>query len=233
MIRKIIKRVVPNKTIIRRFDSKQIAFNAREHLNLFFGRNYEPKLWNKISQYVHLNDGDEIIDIGANIGQAALKLNRYFPNCKIFSYEPQLKEFEFLRFNYFINNIKGCAVNKGVSVDGKPVSLSIDNETGGRTTSFDLQSDNNMVDTLDLQSLINERTKLIKVDIEGYENVLFSEYHSSFDKCNFIIEVRENTSLTVLSAFWETHDILIAEKDIKLNKLGSVSFCNIICVPKV
>lgn len=232
MIRKIIKKTISNTTTIRRFDNYQIVFNAREHLNLFFGRNYEPKLWNNISQYIDLDDDDEIIDIGANIGQAALKLHRYFPNCKIFSYEPQFKEFEFLRFNYFINNIKGCAINKGVSVDGKPVSLSIDNETGGRTTFFDLQSDENMVDTVGLQSLINERTRLIKVDIEGYEEVLFNEYHHNFDNCNFIIEVREDTSLKVLRVFWDSHDIFIVEKGIQLSKLEPLSFCNIVCVPK-
>ena len=180
--------------------------------------------------FIKLQPSDEILDIGANIGQAMLILHHIFPKNKIYSFEPQIKEFSFLELNRQLNHVPGSNFHSLISREAKNYPLSIDESTGGRSTQI---SDNGSIQVLGttLNSVITKNTKLIKVDIEGYESELFNEYSETFNNIHFIIEVRESTSKVVMETFILTHKIIRLEDGIRLTNPAEIEFCNLLISP--
>lgn len=228
--RKIFEQLPDNHVTCRKFYGGRITFVSKEHLNLLFFQKYEEKAWSRVQKLLKLEPSDEILDIGANIGQAMLILHHIFPKNKIYSFEPQFKEFSFLELNRQLNDIPGNNCHCLVAKEAKNYLLSVDDKTGGRITRIS-DFGSIQVHGKTLNSVITKNTKLIKVDIEGYEGELFSEYSETFNNLHFIIEVRKNTSKGIMETFSLTHKIIRLEDGIRLNVPAEIEFCNLLISP--
>lgn len=234
-MRKLLLKIIPEHWISQRtIFNRKIIFISKEHLNLFFFRSYESKVFNNLKDKVIIDKSSKIVDIGANIGQAMLALNKNFPKNIIDSYEPQNKEFCFLQLNRIINKVPGnsyeCAI---ISDDVNEVSMSIDVETGGRTSSItnSLVYSTFKVKAKKITDILNEDIGLIKIDIEGFESKLFDKPLEQLRNVYLIIEVRESTSEHIINYFLKTHEIFHIEQNRVIEKSEKINFCNLLISP--
>lgn len=234
-MRNLLKFIMPNSWISqRKIFGRKILFISKEHLNLFFLKPYEIKVWKEVEKKLKLDKSSKIIDIGANIGQAMLALNKIYPQNVIDSYEPQAKEFCFLQLNRLINKVPGESFNYALSSDKtNNLYLSIDNETGGRTSFVSYEKDESvsLVKSLTISSILNENIGLIKIDVEGFESKLFNKPLKQLRDVNLIIEVRNSTSEDIINYFINTHEIYHLEQQRVVKKGEKVDFCNLLLTP--
>lgn len=236
-MRNFIRKLIPNSWLsIRKIYDSSIIFRSKDHLNLFFFKDYELKVWRRVNELVNLKSGDIILDIGANIGQAMLVLHNIFPENEIYSYEPQPKEFDFSLINRLLNNIPGHSINKAViSGHQSVIDLFIDNNTGGRKSSL---VDSSLIEKVQVKAvnfgdLIRPEVKLIKIDIEGYEAQLITPYQKILEDVILIVEVRLETLIEIVTAFIDTHDIIHLETGNALTSASyNIEFGNLLLLPK-
>ncbi len=77
--------------------NKTLYYERSQHLTFLFQPSikYEETIQNKIKEYIQ--EGDIIFDIGANIGQYAMPFSELVGNNgKVYSFEPDFKNFAFL-----------------------------------------------------------------------------------------------------------------------------------------
>lgn len=82
---------------------KEFSYDGR--FGPFILQSY-PKEIMDIDNVIKLSNIKTILDIGTNVGQWSFTIKRFFPNVKIFSFEPNKKVFEVLESNrnHFIDN---------------------------------------------------------------------------------------------------------------------------------
>jgi len=126
-----------------------------------------------------------IIDCGANIGISSLYFSIMYPDAKIIAVEPDIDNFN--------QAVKNCHSVKNVTVLNKAISsrdgfvdiISNTNDaTGHRTAHTD---DEDGIPSTSINSIINVESGLvpfiIKVDIEGFEDTLFSDNTDWISAC--------------------------------------------------
>jgi FkbM family methyltransferase len=122
-----------------------------------------------------------ILDLGANIGLAAVYLARLFPDAALACVEPAPDNLRLLRRNLALNGVRATVMAAAVDTNDRPLKLELQSrdyehkiveagEHGARPT---LQVEGVSVPTI-LQRLSWDRIGLLKVDIEGHEAVLFA-----------------------------------------------------------
>lgn len=130
---------------------------------------------------IQFKDDDIILDIGANMGWFSVVIGSKVPlKIKIFSFEPELVNFELLKKNVANNSVqcvepinKAVAEKSGVSTlflyhpknTGRHSLLDINPETGKSIQIETIQLDEFLAD----RKIAFERVKFVKIDIEGYE----------------------------------------------------------------
>lgn len=121
-----------------------------------------------------------IIDCGANIGLSTLFFKKKYPDCKIYSIEPEVSNFKMLQLN--IKNYKDVfVINAAVWHNLKELYIV---DPGIGHASFIMSEDghsNNIVGTIStitindlIERIAQDFVDLIKIDIEGSEFDLFS-----------------------------------------------------------
>jgi FkbM family methyltransferase len=123
-----------------------------------------------------------ILDLGANIGLAAVYFSRLFPASQLACVEPVSVNLEMLSRNLELNTARATVIPAAIDVDDGQVMIELrdrDHEhriaTGVvKPPQSTLQVCSISVPTL-LRNLAWERIGLLKVDIEGHERVLFSQ----------------------------------------------------------
>ena len=151
------------------------------------------------------NNKNVFIDCGANSGFYSLDVSTKVKNVEIFAFEPSDKEFNFLKRNIEINNIKNIT----------PIKLALGNETGEiyfndmRSSNLNLASGGGYVsknlidkafsykvkittlnDYFSSSKFSNDTSIFIKIDLEGYDfNAIFgaTDLIHSYD-CSIIFE---------------------------------------------
>lgn len=237
-MRDLLSKIISNNSIsIRKLRSCKIIFQSNQHLNLFFFKNYEKKIWDNLRDLLPTPPADSIfLDIGANIGQSALILHSIFDNIKTISFEPSPNEFRYLQSNLLLNNLNGEAIN-GLITDKVGFSnFHIDVLTGGRLSQISLSNGKNNV--LVKSYSFTEQLRLynpylIKIDIEGFEAELFKTFDPFYFKNNnFIIEVRAESSENIIKIFLETHDIVLLESKEFITLSKKIPFGNLLIKTK-
>jgi len=146
-----------------------------------------------------------IYDCGSNIGLSILYYSKYYPNCRVESFEPNPKVAEVLKQN--TQGLKGCTINLhqeavwirdevlAFGVEGDPDAGRIGDSTGaGRNGDPDAVAGTVQVQARDLRSMLDRESRVdfLKIDVEGAESAiiphimpclhkvqsLFVEYHS-------------------------------------------------------
>lgn len=175
-----------------------------------FLENFETETVRFIAKYV--KPGDEIFDIGANIGYFSL-LFSYLIGAKghVHAFEPSTREFLQLCENVKLNHSKNLYLNQiAISNDNQYVQMNVlDNVRFGAYNSISLithpEVKNQKINTELVRALTLDRylqlfpdtmPKLVKIDVEGFENqVLEGMKHcvNTLDCPCLIIEICETT----------------------------------------
>ena len=128
-----------------------------------------------------------IIDCGSNIGCSTEYFFRIFNEAKFLSLEPNHESLTFSKKN--ISSSKVTLINKAVSSDEKKLLIDIKNEDN-RASKISINQGIE-IDSISIDSLINNSNDsmpfIIKIDIEGFEDNLFSKNYDWIDKFNIII----------------------------------------------
>jgi FkbM family methyltransferase len=116
-----------------------------------------------------------ILDIGANVGQTALRFRRAFPECQVFSFEPVPHTFEMLRratsgdpkieaLNYAMGQARGKAMIYTGNNSSTNTMLECGRDASGNAVevqveTIDMFCEDRRIDSVDL----------LKIDVEGFE----------------------------------------------------------------
>lgn len=245
---KISKLLLSERIIGKPFlnENTKLYYEISQHLTFLFQKKirYEDYLQKKINSLI--NKGDIIFDIGGNIGQYALLFSELVGNeGKVYSFEPDYKNFSFLQFNKNINKKENLiCLNYGLGAKEGILEFYRDTETGGRMGSFKKEFVKNRYRGLSEQVEINKFDKLIyqygipdfvKIDVEGFEYEVLSGLSKILKETIFFIEVRKETKTKVFEYF--NKDYFNCYSIDSNNKLINdakeiLDFANLIFIPK-
>lgn len=150
-----------------------------------------------------------IIDAGANVGYASLYFSNQYPQAKIISIEPELKNFEQLKMNTVaypnIKSVQGGVWNqsgwahiKNIQEADASFEIEVDDKEG--TNTFKTFS------ILDIMKMGGFNSiDILKMDIEGAEYFVFSENPESWlkhTKC-IVIELHDHLQPGTSKLFFE------------------------------
>ena len=161
----------------------RFKFKTEDSLGRLLYKNQivEPETTRCFLKNVPLQEGDVVLDIGANIGWYSLLLARNSPpSVRIYAFEPDPLNFELLTANLQLNNAqKITGVPKALSDQRETKTLYLyPNKNRGRHSLIPLAKGNGEtveVTTTTLNDFVEEyavdpaRVKFIKMDVEGYE----------------------------------------------------------------
>lgn len=209
----IVRNLFSNLIISKQYDfGSKIYFNVSQNLGFFFQSkiSYENSI--KIILDKYLSKDFKIFDIGANIGQYSLYFSKIVgANGSVISFEPDNKNYSFLVFNLLSNNCRNVnPINAGIADKSSQMQLFTDSKTGGRKSSFILDSVENNYDGLNYISEVFSFDDIIlqyynpdfvKVDVEGFEIQVLKGLKKPNIGTVFLIEVRDNTKSEVFDYF--------------------------------
>ena len=143
----------------------------------YFEKNYEKERMNfLIDQSKNINS-NVLIDIGAYIGFYSIILAKYFN--KVFSFEPQIRNFNVLNKNILRNNLDDKIISHNYGLSDENKELYGHSRKKGKllqSSGFSLmKGGNEKVSTIIGDNLLKFRDEIltIKIDVEGFEvNVL-------------------------------------------------------------
>lgn len=145
-----------------------------------------------------------IIDLGANAGFTSIYFSKHFPNALIACVEPMPNNVAILKRNLQSNKVNAIVKQAAISVSDGVLQMDISaNDYGhkvhGITFGKDVGAQTVGVDAVSINSLLKElqwpQIDLLKIDIEGYEGILFSSNTTWLNKTNTIVmEIHEGVS---------------------------------------
>ncbi len=122
-----------------------------------------------------------IVDIGANVGVSALYFGQKHKNCRIWCVEPSKRSFDFLQRNVRVNGLEGVTlIHKAISdVSGASIAFYESQAAPGHSSICAGRAEEPVVlqvETLSLADLLADlpRVDLLKMDVEGAENLVFT-----------------------------------------------------------
>lgn len=188
----------------------------------------EIRIINKVKK--NLNELPNIIDIGGFKGDWTVEILKYMPNSKVFIFEPNVENFDYLK-QRFSNNQSIEIINQGVGDSCREQKyFNLKSFDGVREMSGFVKReiyDNYEFDELDIEivnldslDISNEEIDFLKIDVEGYEYNVISgmkemlknskvkfiqfEYGGTYKDANFKL----NDVISLLSEFgYKVYDI--------------------------
>lgn len=186
----------------------------------------------RLKLYSLINDGDVVVDVGANLGEVALNAaKRVGSTGQVFVFEPFPSNFEKLRTNVGLNRFENLhLINKGLGAESGELGMFVADEAnaGMNRMSADGSSESKnatVVEVVKLDDFILEngidRIDLIKIDVEGFEmNVLRgSENTLKTFRPKLFLEViddylrQQGSSARDVIQFLETHNYSLTYAD--------------------
>jgi FkbM family methyltransferase len=214
LLSKLIKAFLKGKVAGKKIHglNKMLYYERSQHLTFFFKPEikYEEIIQRKMRRYV--KEGDVVFDIGANIGQSTMPLSEYVGNSgKVYSFEPDYKNFSFLQFNVNINKCSNVTcLNYGIGGENSEKEFYRDTETGGRTGSFKKEfvgenykgfKEKVSVRSFDDIVRLFGEPDFVKIDVEGFEDCIADGLTIELQNCIFLVETREETKHAVFGQF--------------------------------
>ena len=178
-------------------DDHKIYLDSKDSLGLAINPNHEYEETIMIKQQI--KKGNNVIDIGANIGYFTLLFAKLVgPDGKVFAFEPDPTNFSILKKNIEVNNYNNVILSqKAISDKTEPTKLFLCKFSNGMHRTYD----SNLCDkSLDIESVtlddflnqINFSGKIdfIKIDTEGSEIKVLKGIEK-------IIEMNDDISLQI------------------------------------
>ena len=179
--------------------------------DLLFLKKYDDIL-NKYNSILSYDKVPLIIDCGANIGLSTIHFSKIFPSSKVISLEPEKNNFSLMEINCAsLNNVE--LLNKAVgSFDGYVNIVNIETESNSfRVSRNDINKGD--IQVISINNILSSHSEfvpfIIKIDIEGFEEDLFSKNTEWVDKFKLLII--------------ETHDWMLPNESNSHNFLKVIS----------
>lgn len=165
------------------------------------------------------NATPSIIDCGSNIGMSILFFKKLYPGARVVGFEPDLDTYGRLEENIRLNNLQQVTVhNRAVSDrDGRITFYTDPDPSGSLETSIlgeRTSGRKHEVEAVRLSQFITEEVDLLKMDIEGAENLVMRELAAA-DKLTRIREMfieyhhhfldKDNDTLSEILQILEEH----------------------------
>lgn len=149
------------------------------------------KSWNNINinykKILKNNLNPLIIDCGSNIGCSSEYFSRIFSKASILSLEPNNESLTFSKKNLISSRV--TSINKAVSSEDKKLLIDIDDHDNRNSKISSVKGIE--IQSVSIKNLINDNNEsipfIIKIDIEGFENELFSKNYDWINKFDIII----------------------------------------------
>jgi FkbM family methyltransferase len=132
-----------------------------------------------IADRIAFNDGDVVLDVGANIGMVSAYLGRRHPNIKIYAFEPAPTNYRNLVQNLLVNRIDNV-VPAELGIGDRDGTLRIcmnPGNTGGSRVGVENCDWNEQIKVVDVNRIFSdyriEKVRLLKIDCEGCEAPFF------------------------------------------------------------
>jgi FkbM family methyltransferase len=119
-----------------------------------------------------------IYDCGANIGMATIYFKWLYPNAMIHSFEPMDSTFQFLKKNVENNHLKDIFLHKlALSNQNGSIEFFGEDTTNLMSSILDQRGLGKkiVVECKKLSDLINQPLDLLKIDVEGAENLIIED----------------------------------------------------------
>lgn len=130
-------------------------------------------------EYGRLSDLRTIVDIGANMGSFTIYAAMNYPKAKIYSFEPEKRNFGFLRQNIAINSLEKRVYTFQCAVSSSPGQREMTIRTSPLNTLVIENGESALqtVDCVSLQSILKDQgldtIDLLKMNCEGAEYEIF------------------------------------------------------------
>jgi len=175
--------------------SFKISVNTKNFIDacIYYTGDYEPYLKKHFKKFI--NEGDYILDVGANIGFHTL----YFAeltgvNGKVFSFEPIPINFDALQRNIKLNQFPQITtINKALGNTNAPMEIHInqDNQNPGAFNLLENGLKNTIIDCIKGDDYLEgnqiEKIHFIKIDVEGFEYEVFKGLSKTIENSKPII----------------------------------------------
>ena len=147
------------------------------------------------SVFNFIEDTDVLLDIGSNKGQFSILFNNFFPNAKIFSFEPQIKYLKIQKKilpkkTKFYNCCLGDKVSNGyLNITKKNDSSSILDPQFFNSSIYKIVDKIKIkIDTLDnILKYNNSRKIFLKLDVQGYEKNVLKGAKKTLNNIQYIL----------------------------------------------
>lgn len=147
-----------------------------------------------------------IVDLGANAGFTSIYFAKKYKNLKLICVEPMPDNIAILRENLSVNNVNAVIYDSAISTFDGILQMEVSDKDYGHKV-HNIQFGRNISDktitvrSICINTIINENAinavDILKVDIEGYEGVLFESNNKWLHNVKTIImEVHENVDIT-------------------------------------
>jgi FkbM family methyltransferase len=175
----------------------RMFLDPKDSLGLSTWRAYEPLETELLKKLIQ--KGDCVVDIGAHIGYYTLIFSKCVgPEGYVFSFEPELRNFEILKRNIEVNRIRNVALeNKAVSNANGKILLFLNENDWGDHRIYDTNDSRKAIycDSIRLDDYftLNHKIALIKIDIQGGEGLALQGMREALIK---------NRDTKILMEFW-------------------------------
>jgi FkbM family methyltransferase len=185
------------KSDITDFEGSKMYLNKlfREVSHLGVWEKQETEIIKKI-----VNQGDVVLDIGANIGYFTLLFSRLVgPSGKVYSFEPEPENFSLLKKNVELNNYKNIIlIQKAVSNENRKIKLFLSMNNEGDHQIYDSGENRNFIeiDSIRLDDYFKnfeKKINFIKMDIQGAECKAIEGMQNILEK---------NNQLKLITEYW-------------------------------
>jgi len=197
------------------------------------------------------NNGDTIVEVGANIGAHSLSIAKSIGvNGKLFCYEPQQIVFQTLNANLALNSITNTTTfqlgvaSKESSINVEPINYTTTANFGGISLK-DIKK-GEKIDVVSLDKHLNlQSLKLLKIDVEGMEIDVLLGAKKTIEKFQPIIycendRIDSSKELIQLiqsygyDLYWHLPALFNSENfnNVKENVFKNIVSVNLLCLPK-
>jgi FkbM family methyltransferase len=209
---------------------ERLSFHAKLSIRRILGY----RSWNSdVDQLKLIKDPHVIFDIGANVGQTAMRYRAIFPNARVFSFEPVPETYKKLQMSFADDKLVET-IQVAVSNECSTVPMYI--QTGSEQNSLLRPSgdwiktkETITVPTTTVDTFCAERgidqVDIVKVDVEGSELAVFRGAEEMFRRNairNVFVEVYFNPLYSGMPLFSDL-DAALKDKGFKLYGLYSLT----------
>lgn len=177
----------PNIFTIRTRQNYCISFRSQtrdvhEIISLFSGNHYPPQV---IRSLLNNQVNPTIVNVGAHIGLFDIYLKEIFPNCNMYSLEPQPDNYLLLKHNLDQNQLDSISLKMGMYSYTGSAKFTNNQDFNANTIS---ESGEETIKVISLHDLMKEyklkQIDLLKLDCEGSE---FAILRSNLSRINAIL----------------------------------------------